>query len=516
MHSHTRSHTHRRSVADGFVIYLLLALIVVGALRLIALDGIPAEVYGDILILFDYLVRIFAGQWPSNFVLSAGPLYQYLITPIIWLTGLSYFGLKLASVIVSMGTLLIIYALGRTLINDNFGLIVLMVAGVSSWFLVFSRLGNSQILIPLITGSTLLFAFRTYQPQGTFFDSLCCGFLAAMGLYIMPQTFILPVVMLLILLVLGWYGSGIRWGHIWVYLITVLIWSVPFIFIVLQDPFNFFGGYIGEKLPLEPQELFFIVLQNIWNGLLAFHVRGDVIFRSNPSGEPHLDIISGILFFFGVIFWLQPQRRPLGIVLIISLILLQIPSLLVRYTEQVPSASRTIGVIPVVSLLVAGGIWWWIDHLRTMRLPVRFIIGTLLLAMLLLNSYRYFLLYVPGLPNHNIAFDRVIVTHIETLPPDTTVYMIGCCWGDWSQPDPRAILYGVSSPERVHLIPADDLTCDMVHAMTRPATIIWGPVDENSAELLRVCAAPFTAELHVSVLHDYPVFWVTTIQERVP
>ncbi len=78
---------------------------VVLGLRFYRLDTLQAEIFGDINIVWEYLDWILTGLWPTHFVMSAGPIYPYLITPLIALTGPSYFGIKLASVVVSLGAL---------------------------------------------------------------------------------------------------------------------------------------------------------------------------------------------------------------------------------------------------------------------------------------------------------------------------------------------------------------------------------------------------------------------------
>src|SRR5687767_9661921 len=132
-------------------------------LRLFQLETLQSEIYGDIFIVLDFVRRIFAGDWPVQFYLSAGPFYHYLISPIIFITGLNYSGLKLASVIVSLAGLAATYAFSRRLVNDYFALLVLLVAGVSSWLLIFSRLGNSHIAQPLLTMLALWLVVRIIQ-----------------------------------------------------------------------------------------------------------------------------------------------------------------------------------------------------------------------------------------------------------------------------------------------------------------------------------------------------------------
>src|SRR5262249_16407667 len=153
-----------------------------------------------------------ARTWPTHFTLSSGPLYHYLIMPVIALTGPTYFGIKLASVLVSLGVLVATYALARRLIDERFGLLATLIAGVSSWLLLFSRLGNSQILVPLLATCALWLVLRIVE--GGRADVVACAMVSALGLYIYPQSFILPLVIGLTLVCLRWMGMSVRWADL--------------------------------------------------------------------------------------------------------------------------------------------------------------------------------------------------------------------------------------------------------------------------------------------------------------
>jgi 4-amino-4-deoxy-L-arabinose transferase-like glycosyltransferase len=479
-----------------FRLALLATVLLVAAERLWNLDRVPGELYGDIAIVYEYVAGILAGRWPVQFVLSAGPLYHYLILPIAWLTHSSYFGLKLASVAVSLGVLGALYALARELLDEELALLALFVGGVSSWLLIFSRLGNSQILVPLLSTGALFFAIRLAR-GGRDMDAAACAFVAALGLYTYPQTFILPPVILVVLLYLLWARTAVRYAHLRLFALVTLACALPFIAIIASDPENFFGGYIGGKLRPEGG-LVKTLFGNIARGLLAFNVRGDEVFRSNPAALPHLDRISGILFLVGIVFWLLPGRRRWGLALLASFLALQAPSMLVLAApREVPSASRSIAVAPLAYLFVASGLWW-LGGLRQ-RLPGQVWLVRLLLlaAILVANTRRYFDVYVAGLPDHNLPFGRVIAEFVDRLPPSTTVYMVGCCWGSWSQPEPKGVRYVTRRPQSLRQIDAKDLTCELIASAPRPSVIIWSPYDPLPAPRLARCARQFaTPRIH--------------------
>ena len=471
----------------------LVTISIVVGLRLFDLDRLPGEIYGDIAIVYDYIEDILAGRWPRHFVASFGPLYPYLVIPGVWLTGLTYVGLKLASVMISLLVLLMIYAFGRELVGGTFAVLATFVAGVSSWLLIFSRIGHQIILVPLLTTSMLFFALRVMR-YGKKRDVVACAVAASLGLYTYAASFVLPPIMFVTLVCLMWLQQGIRRRHLLIFVATTLLCAIPFVFSVAADPANFFSGYIGGKLESTGSSPL-VFVDNVVRGLLALHVRGDVVFRSNPTFKPHLDPISGLLFLVGLIFWLQPERRRVSPLLLLPLVLLQLPSMLVLSKPiEIPSASRTLGIAPIAYLLVASGLWWLAQRWRSNL--GRGLVLLLCVALLLLNGNSYFRLYADGLPDHNVPFGRIIATYIDTLPADTEVLMLGCCWGEWSQPEPKGVRYALKQPRTLRVLDPTRLSCEYLSRAPRPTVLIWHPFRAVPAPRFASCAHWLRPRLH--------------------
>ncbi len=501
-------------LSHGQIWFFVLALATAATvlfLRLFQLDQLQAEIYGDIAIVYEYIADIQAGKWPTYFSLSSGPLYHYIIMPIIALTGRSYFGMKLASVAVSLGILAATYALARRLIDDRFALLAVFIAGVSSWLLIFSRLGNSQILVPLLTTCALWLALRVAQ-DGRLADIVACAAVSVLGLYVYPQSFVLAPVVGLTLVCLRWTGLRVRWADLWRFALATILCVLPFALIVARDPANFFSGYIGGKLE-SSGDFAGTLIGNVTRTLLALHVRGDAGFRSNPAELPHLDWISGALFLGGVVFWLQPERRRWSPALFVPLVLLQVPSMLVlKELGDIPSASRTLGVAPIAYILVASGLWWLV---RSVRAPLprwlSLAVGAALLgAILLLNAQRYFQTYIGGLPYQNTPMGRIIATYLDSLPPDTQIYMVGCCW-EYAMPEPKSILYTMARPDHLHLAEQDSLSCALLQSLPQPAVLIWSFHTALPAPQLEECRAWLPAQMYSSV-QGRPVFYAAPLR----
>jgi 4-amino-4-deoxy-L-arabinose transferase-like glycosyltransferase len=493
-----------------FRIAALATALLVVFLRLVNLDQLQNELYGDIALIYEYVAAIQARHWPFYFTLSAGPLYHYLIMPVVAITGPTYYGFKLASVLVSLGALAATYALSRRLIDERFALLTTLVAGVSSWLLIFSRLGNSQILGPLLATCALWLAVRVVQ-GGSARHVIACAVVSTLGLYVYPPSFVLAPAIGLTLLGLRWTGMSIKWADLRRFAITAFVTALPFVGIVARDPHNFFSGYIGGKL--DNSDWLAALFHNLISGLLAFHVRGDSIFRSNPVGLPHLDWISGLLFLGGLVFWLLPERRRLSPVLLIPLVLLQAPSWLVlNQPAEVPSASRTLGVAPIVYILVASGLWWLVQARRA-GLPRWLgpaLAGVLVVAIVLLNAQRYFRDYIGGLPYQNTPIGRIMATYLDALPPETQIYLVGCCWED-SMPEPLSVQYVMARPERFSPIDPGTVTCDWLRLQPQPTVLVWSFHNAIPSPQVEACNAWLPAQLYASKA-GLPVFYAAPVR----
>jgi 4-amino-4-deoxy-L-arabinose transferase-like glycosyltransferase len=498
--------------------FLLLFALMVGIvlfLRLFKLDALGSEIYGDIIIVRNYMQGVLAGKWPIRFDLSAGPLYHYLIAPIIAVVGLDYAGLKLASVIVSLGVLAATYAFSRRLVNDYFALLTTFIAGVSSWLLIFSRLGNSQILLPLLTAAALWLVIRVVQ-RNRQSDLIACAIVSALGLYVYPQSFVLPGAIFLTLLVLRWTGFPITGKRLGLFALVVLVCAIPFVFIVGVDPANFSEGYIGSKMKTEGDVLT-LLGQNTVKALLAFNVRGDASFRSNPSGLAQLDRISGVLFLIGMAFWFATKERRRWVpVWLVPFLVLQVPSILaLNQPREVPSASRTLGIAPIVYMLVASGLWWLIQAMRARgrRWPLIVVVtGILLGGILYLNVQRYFTTYIGGLPYQDTPIGRLIADYADALPADTQVYMVGCCW-EHSIPD-RFVDKEVARPQNWHYVDARDLSCLQLQYLQSPAVLVWSFRDALPAPQLDECRHWLPAQLYT--YQDRPTFRAAPLRMDLP
>ncbi len=482
------------------------------AMRLYRLDDLQAEMYGDVTIVHEYVQEIRNGNLPFGFVLSSGPLYHYMIVPIIALFGAGYFGIKMASALTSVLILAVVFIAARRMIGSAFALLAVFIAGVSSWLLVFSRLGNSQILVPLLVMTSLWLMLRFLQNGNVREIALCAG-VAALGLYGYPQSFVLAPVMFVTLIALRLAGHSISLKAFGAYLLVAAVIAVPFL--TQLDGLSLGRGeYLGGKIIGSDNPIGGLAL-NMLRALLGFHVLGDEVFRSNPAGLPALDVVSGVFMLAGIVYWLRRERWRWAPLLLVPLVLLQLPSaMVVNFPNEVPSASRALGSAPVAYLLVASGVWWLATWLRARGASpwiAPAVTGALLALVLGLNAQRYFGDYIGGLPYGNTPIGRHIRNYIDTLPDGVNVYLNTCCWQN-SMPEPKSIQYDITRPRQVTELLAGTLNCATLDTVIRPpAVLIWDhklPLPEPG---LAACMDRLPGQLYVST-QGKPMFYAATVR----
>lgn len=490
--------TRFRNNALLFSIVVFLAF----GIRLYRLDEIPGEWFGDISNVHEYVQQIQQRKWPFYFFQSTGPLYHYVIAPFIALDYNGYMSYKLASVFVSLAGLGAIALFTYEASSLPVAFVAALVSSVSFWFLVWSRLGNSQIVIPLLTGLTAYFMMRYFNGRKT--RHLIMGlFIASLGWYTYPQTFILPL--WFVILFFGFcVAKRNLWRNKWIFLLLLteaVALTYPFSRIVTRQWNDFVTGYIGTKsvaaVSLGTQEMAQRFLRNLYRTSLMFHIRGDGTFRVNVEGKPHLDRISGMFFLIGIAALIAEKRWNVLFVVLTSMIILVLPSVSPALPEsEIPSSSRTIGVIPFTYFLVALGMHESYTLLvsfskKHRKKKVLHAIITGVFSLLILfqaheNIRRYFIVYAYGLPEHNAATGRQIASYIDkNIPPSVAVYFGSCCWGEWGEPEPKAVYYNLLEKREVEDPNKTLAGCTEVTRL--PALVILAPTRADTIRTYQAC-----------------------------
>lgn len=476
---------------------ILLIIILYLTIAFFRLDELPGEWFGDISNVHEYVTQILRGEWPFYFFQSAGPLYHYLIAPIVLLyRNHGFETYKAASIAVSILGLVATFLFVAEISSIYLAFITVLTMSFSLWYLIWSRLGNSQIVIPVLVCFMSLFIAR-FVKKRRFTDLFLAAVFASLGWYTYPQTFIFPLVFFIFVIFYLVIKKKLisQFKSLVIIFIALVIMAIPFVNMVKSDKGNFGPqGYVGGKvlpnLSLHADQLIGKTLSNYMKVLLMLHVKGDGTFRVNVSKHPQIDAISGVFFLLGFLYFAKRKRRIWLFFILFMLLTLPLPSVSpVIPDAEIPNSARTIAVVPFVFLLVSAGFLWVYQSAKKFLTNDKYLLSILLsvmyIYMVFTNLKLYFVDYANGLPDRNFATGKIIAEYIDSLPKDVNVYFGSCCWGQSGHPEPKAVAY-ILRKER-DFIEYNQLINLCREIKRLPAIIIFGPKDNTKKEGYKTC-----------------------------
>jgi Dolichyl-phosphate-mannose-protein mannosyltransferase len=356
-----------------------LALLVGGYFRFAQLNTIPPEMTPDhVEKLFD-VNDVVSGKRPIFFERNTGrePIQFYFAAILVEVfnTGFTHLTLKITSAVAGFLMLPFMFLLGRELEDTVFGLLAMLMAGISFWATAISRVGLRFPLNPLFVAPVLFFLLRGVR-RSSRNDFLLAGLFLGIGLYGYSPIRVLPIAV----------AAAIVWFWLWPQtsrarrqMVTsgILLFTTTFIvflplFRYATEPANIFWWRSLTRMgtaekPIDGSPLI-IFLQNNVNALAMFNWRGDLVWVNTIPTRPVLDFITGALFIFGVVYLLARlvlrRDRVAGVLLLLIPILLLPSTLSLAFPIENPSVVRTGGAIPVVFLIAAYPLWILWKRLR--------------------------------------------------------------------------------------------------------------------------------------------------------
>jgi hypothetical protein len=130
------------------------------------------------------------------------------------------------------------------------------------------------------------------------------------------------------------------------------------------------------------------------------------------------------------------------------------------------------------------------------------IVGLLLGSILFLNAQRYFQTYIDGLPDNNTPIGRSVAMYANSLPDDTHVYMIGCCW-EYGMPE-NFVQYEMTHPQNLYYYEPNSLSCEQLQSIPLPAVFVWSFHNDLPAAQLELCKQWLSPQLYA--YQGKPVF----------
>jgi hypothetical protein len=464
-----------RPAAAWIVLGLIVAVTLL--IRLYRLNGLPAEMWGDVIEHYELAQAIRDGQWFYTYVFGGdGALFSYLVAGVSWLFGLSFPSIKLTTALIGTGLSAALYFLAKQLSGDRVtaGLAAFL-NSVAFWSICFSRQGKPYLLVALLATLALLFALQR-RP-------LLAGLMLGLGLYT-------QIAFWGMLLVFVGYPLALAVG---VVIASPMLWHFLTHFSLTLSS----TSYLGEKFGFHRLPDLAVILKgyaiNLVKNLSSLVYHGDAIVRHNVPGTPALDAISRILFLYGCglilyrLFRSAERRQTLLFGLLLPFFLIQAPSLLdISNPHSTPNMGRMIGILPLVLLITALGLRHLVGLIPGEKWQI-LVLLIVLSSIAALNLHKYFAAYPPTLPNNNTPFGKIISTAIEDLPAEQTAVIVGCCWGEYAQPEPDSIRFTLERGRPVEFVQKPDLPAFIRQVSAAPgATFVFfaNPADQELAAML--------------------------------
>ncbi len=418
----------------------LLGIVVLAAVfRLYRLDSLPGDMFNDLAYNYEETQRILNGQWMVYATGFPGrePLLFYLTALLSHLGGLNFFTLKLITALIGIGTVPVIYLLGREAYNDAVGLVAALFLAVAKWHVLISRVGFRGIQTPLFVALVAYFLLRALK-RGRRGDFLWAGLLAGLALYTYTAALaIFPA----ILLGLGLYALAGHAADLWrarrsllLAALMALLVAVPLLRFMLVEGRDLYWSRpltrLSERETAIPGPIGQILWENVRRTAGMFHVQGDSIFRTNVPYDPHLDVVAGALFLLGFPLVVARWRRGGNALVLAAFLVLLLPTTLaLAFPLEVPGAVRSGGAMATVMLFPAVAVVSIARRLGE-ALPAlrsRWAWGGLLAALALasgsINARLCFVDYPQALPEGNYPLFRQIAHAIDEFGADGAVLL---------------------------------------------------------------------------------------------
>ena len=345
-------------------IALLLAVFALAAFfRFYRLSEVPVEPFSDhaekLLDVFD----ISNGQTSIFFIRNTGreglQMYWTFLVAKIFGTGISFFSLKLGTVLLGMFALPYVYLLGKEFGNPQVGFFALFMFGIAYWPNVISRIGLRFPLYPLFAASTLLYLTRGLR-SGSGNDFLLCGLSLGLGLHGYTPFRIMPFVVLtaFVFFILHNKSKEIRLQALWwltIITVTALMVFLPLLRYWVDHP-DIFSLRALSRLGSTGTEIPGIFFSNLWHALLMFNWDDGNIWVNSVPHRPALDVVTGAFFVIGLVLLIARyihQRDWRDLFLLVSIPMLLMPSTLsLAFPGENPALNRA-GGASVAAILVS-------------------------------------------------------------------------------------------------------------------------------------------------------------------
>lgn len=424
-------------------------LVVVGvasAVRLYKIGEFPLGPYIDEIVTLNNSLRVLEhrldlfGQTPlvlEGWVETTN-LYLYFNALILKLFGVSYWSMKLLSIIPGVISCASVFLIGQEIFERRaaFGTALLFTLG--HWPIRLSRYGWDASFMVMGFSLSLLLLLSAIQ-RGRPLYAYSAGMAAGLSLYSYLAARICVISLLGFLIfecVLRRNRSILK--HTIAFGTGAALVAFPLLCYYFMKPSTFSVRTAELSIFNRSHDPSWIILKNIWRHALMFHTFGGTYARDNFPGLPMMDPVTGVLFLIGFVILVTSTRTPFKRLVAWALVLNFAGGVFSISREGPPYILRTAAVM-IPAFLIAGLALRWLLHQGR---RVRLVAWSALLLTIVLNLHHYFALearntaamrvmaYEPRLIGLEIARDRLpvylvgpnVLDQAELVPPPGEKY----------------------------------------------------------------------------------------------
>jgi len=406
--------------------HLLLSLVLLSVfaltIRLVSLSTIPPNVSPDEADNLRVVYRILMGKGPGFFGLDWKPapaFSVYVIYLFMRIFGLSIVGMRMTSVALSVGAVIVFYLFARRDLSDFASLTGALLLSSGLWYLHFSRNGWENVQVSLFAlGSAFLLDLAIRQKRWPFY--VAAGIFSALGLYGYFAGRMIILAVLSYLPFALWLNPGekkpILKGYA-IILLTAMILFLPQAGIIWKRGeyfntrvrllwiWNVERPYLGDSSTTQ------ILLHQVERTVRSFFLMDPRVnaYGLNQKylrlGWAFLDPLSSILYWIGLVVSLFRWKKTAlwWCFLLVLLFPIQILS------SGTPDGARAIGAAPFLYLFIALGIdrilYWGRRH----RHIVAAVLAVVVSVAVTINLWAY----VDWMESPNAAYERQPAVEVE-------------------------------------------------------------------------------------------------------
>lgn len=285
--------------------------------------------------------------------------------------------LRLVSALFGILTVAGLYLLIRQLYDWRIASLASFMLAVSFWHVNFSRIGFRAIMLPFILVFGFYFLWRGLKRLSKF-DFLMAGVFGGLGFYTYISYRIAPLIAVLLFLNYWFYlkkdfshshyehaRNKLLQGFALAFIVMFIV-ALPMGLYFLTHPDDLFGRTAGISIFSTANPLKALG-ESVVRTLGMFNFYGDWNQRHNLAGAPLLHWTLGVFFVIGFLkelgHWLKRKHghfSTLHTLLLSWFFIMLVPGFI---SLEAPHALRALGILPVVMLLSARGMWWFFDKL---------------------------------------------------------------------------------------------------------------------------------------------------------